>query len=142
MAHGSSVRLGVDFGLTNTDVALVADGALRGAWTLPFAGPATPASLERALGLAGVAPSALELIATTGGRHRDLPEALGGTPIRKVGEAQAIGRGGLALAGLEDAAALTGEIFAMGAPAFDPPACHGAAVGFIVVDDSRSGNLP
>lgn len=103
MAYGSNLRLGVDFGLTNTDVALVAEGALQGAWTLPFAGPATPASLERALGVAGVTPEALELIATTGGRHRDLPEQLRGTPVRKVGEAQAIGRGGLALAGLEEA---------------------------------------
>lgn len=97
------VRLGIDFGLTNTDVALVARETLLDAWTLPFAGPASLAGLERALAVAEIDPAALESIATTGGRHRDLPEAFAGTPIRKVGEARAIGRGGLALTGLSEA---------------------------------------
>lgn len=103
MSSGKALRLGVDFGLTNTDVALVEDGTLQDAWTLSFAGPATPEGLARALEAADIAPAALGLIATTGGRHRSLPDHYADTPIVKVGEAQAIGRGGLALAGLEEA---------------------------------------
>lgn len=45
----------------------------------------------------------LRAIGTTGGRHRDLPESYKDIPLIKVGEAQAVGRGGLLMAGLEEA---------------------------------------
>ncbi|MER3554690.1 MAG: Fumble domain-containing protein [Meiothermus sp.] len=96
----SELQLGVDFGLTNTDVALVKGGELIGNWTLHAAGPARPELLRRALEQSGTRPQA---IATTGGLHRALPDTLAGIPVHKIGEAQALGRGGLALAGLDAA---------------------------------------
>lgn len=98
----SDLRLGVDFGLTNTDVALAERGALVGNWTLHSAGPARLELLENAVELSG-ARKRLRAVATTGGLHRGLPDALEGIPVHKIGEAQALGRGGLALAGLSEA---------------------------------------
>lgn len=99
----SDMHLGVDFGLTNTDVALVRGGALLGHWTLHAAGPASLETLRQAIRLSGVSPGQLGGIATTGGLHRNLPDAVEGVPVIKVGEAQALGRGGLAMAGLSEA---------------------------------------
>ena len=95
--------LGVDFGLTNFDGALVRDGRLERGWRQDSLGPASEATLRRSLELAGIDLGQLDAIGTTGGRHRDLPKTLDGVPIRAAGEAQAIGRGGLLLAGLEAA---------------------------------------
>lgn len=99
----SDLHLGVDFGLTNTDVALVRGGALLGYWTLHVAGPASLETLRRAIRLSGVSPRQLGRIATTGGLHRSLPDAVEGVPVIKIGEAPALGRGGLAMAGLSEA---------------------------------------
>jgi type II pantothenate kinase len=98
-----SLRLGIDFGLTNTDAVLVQDGRLVKAWTLHFSAGASPETLGKALEVGGVKPHHLSHICTTGGRHRDLPEAWEGVPIFKAGEAESVGRGGLALAGVDEA---------------------------------------
>ena len=45
----------------------------------------------------------LNCIGTTGGRHKDLPPSHQGTPIFKIGEAQAVGHGGLQMANLKQA---------------------------------------
>jgi len=96
-------KLGIDFGLSNTDVVLVSGSELIRGWTLPYAGPASLEVLQKALSMGKVDVRQLERIATTGGLHRKLPEAFEGIPLYKVGEAQSVGRGGLALAGLDEA---------------------------------------
>jgi type II pantothenate kinase len=45
----------------------------------------------------------LERVAVTGGQYRLLPDQVGGTRLVKISEVNAIGRGGLYLAGLEEA---------------------------------------
>lgn len=94
------MKLGIDFGLTNTDAVLVEDGRMVRQWTLHHAGPARLEVLEHALAAGGLEAAQLSAIATTGGLHRTLPDRFGGVPVHKVGEAEAIGRGGLALAGM------------------------------------------
>lgn len=97
------LRLGIDFGLTNTDVVLVRGGELLEHWVLHRAGPASEALLHQALAAGNREIGELEAIATTGGLHRTLPSEVEGVPIHKAGEVEAVGRGGLALAGLEEA---------------------------------------
>lgn len=94
------MKLGIDFGLTNTDAVLVEDGRMVRQWTLHHAGPARLEVLEHALAAGGLEAAQLSAIATTGGLHHTLPDRFGGVPVHKVGEAEAIGRGGLALAGM------------------------------------------
>jgi type II pantothenate kinase len=59
--------------------------------------------LRSALAALGVAPTALDGVAVTGGRSRELPAGIDGVPIEIVDEPTAIGRGALALAGLDAA---------------------------------------
>ncbi|PZA06149.1 MULTISPECIES: Fumble domain-containing protein [unclassified Meiothermus] len=99
----AGLRIGIDFGLTNTDVVLVHKGKLLQHWVLPHAGPASEALVHKALAAGKQEISELEAIATTGGLHRTLPDEIEGVPLYKAGEAEAVGRGGLALAGLEEA---------------------------------------
>jgi type II pantothenate kinase len=91
--------LGLDFGLTNLDVALVEDGVLAQAWRLD--GGAGAGVLQVKELLAELHLGHLDALATSGGRHRDLPRILAGMPVTPVSEAEAIGRGGLALANLD-----------------------------------------
>ncbi|ADH62534.1 Fumble domain protein [Allomeiothermus silvanus DSM 9946] len=99
----AGLRIGIDFGLTNTDVVLVRGGELLEHWVLPYAGPASEALLYRALAAGNRDLSEFDSIATTGGLHRTLPDEIEGVPIHKADEAESVGRGGLALAGLEEA---------------------------------------
>ncbi|HEU4741095.1 MAG TPA: Fumble domain-containing protein [Meiothermus sp.] len=99
----SGLRIGIDFGLTNTDVVLVRGGKLLEHWVLHHAGPASEALLHKALAAGNREIGELEAIAATGGLHRTLPDEIEGVPIHKAGEAESVGRGGLALAGLEEA---------------------------------------
>lgn len=103
MGSMSDLYLGVDFGLSNTDIALVQDGELQGHWSLHGVGPARLETLWQAVQWSGVRLEGLKGLATTGGLYRTLPEVLEGIPVVKVGEAQALGRGGLAMAGLSQA---------------------------------------
>ncbi len=123
------LRLGVDFGLSNTDVALVEDDKLVGNWIIH--GRANLQTLQSALEVAGVGPGELDLIATSGGRHGDLPSEFEGILLFKANEAKAVGRGGLALAGLNEALVVsagtgTAMIAARGGEAFH---FTGSAVG-------------
>ena len=95
--------LGLDFGLTNLDGALGQDGGLLRGWRQLTQGPASELVLRQALDTGGVNLHDLTAIGTTGGRHKDLPSSIEGVPIRPIGEAQSVGRGGLALSGLESA---------------------------------------
>jgi type II pantothenate kinase len=92
--------LGLDFGLTNLDGALGQDGQLLRGWRQPTQGPASEKVMRQALEMGNVNLRGLSAIGTTGGRHKDLPSSLEGVPIRPIGEAQSVGRGGLALGGL------------------------------------------
>lgn len=96
------LKLGVDFGLTNTDVVLLEGETILAKQTLKT-GPARAEALAAVLHSLGVRPSELGVIAGCGGLSRTLPDCFEGVPIRKIGEAQAVGRGGLALAGLPEA---------------------------------------
>jgi type II pantothenate kinase len=60
-------------------------------------GAPSVASVHRLLADAGVEPEGLGLIAVTGGQHRTLPDHMAGTHVVKVGELDAIARGGQAL---------------------------------------------
>ncbi len=93
----------VDFGGTNFDVLLVRNGEISRQF-FP-SGQLLSADVLRSLLLrAGVQdPSSLRWIAVTGGRHQVLPDDLEGTPVHKVEELRAIGRGGLLASGLREA---------------------------------------
>jgi type II pantothenate kinase len=95
--------LGLDFGLTNLDGALGQDRGLLRGWRQPTQGPASEKVMRAALETGNVNLHDLSAIGTTGGRHKDLPSSIEGIPIRPIGEAQSVGRGGLALTGLEAA---------------------------------------
>jgi type II pantothenate kinase len=97
------MKLGIDFGLTNTDAVLVEEGRVLRRWTLHRAGLARLELLQQVLRAQGLEASQLRAIATTGGLHRKLPDQVEGVRIHKVDEAEAIGRGGLALSALEEA---------------------------------------
>ena len=103
------LRVGLDFGLTTTDAvawpgpAGAPLGEPLGHATLQRPGPADTGVLARALRELGVEPADVARLAVTGGRSRTLPEAWSGVPLVKVAEPEAIGRGGLALAGLRRA---------------------------------------
>ena len=108
-ASPDALRLGLDFGLTTTD-AVAWRGPLGAPLDEPLAhvtlqrpGPADTTVLTRALDELGTPTDAIGLLAITGGRSRTLPEAWRGIPLVKVAEPEAIGRGGLALAGLRRA---------------------------------------
>lgn len=110
----------VDLGGTNTDVLLAdADGRIVRSAVLPWVRVSSIPDLRRVLERAGAAVDALTAVAITGGRHRELPDAVGPAQLVHVNELQAIGRGGLAAAGVERALILsmgTGTAFVSAGP--------------------------
>ncbi len=102
------MRLGLDFGQTNLDGVLLDGDRIVQTWQQDAAIPSSEAALRdlletHVLKANGLRLVDLEWIGATGGRHRDLPGSVGGVSVRPVNEAQAVGRGGLALAGLDRA---------------------------------------
>jgi type II pantothenate kinase len=102
------MRLGLDFGQTNLDGVLLDGDRIVHTWQQDTIIPASESEMRdllesHVLAVNGLAFADLEWIGTTGGRHRDLPSFVNGVPVRPVGEAQAVGRGGLALANLGQA---------------------------------------
>jgi type II pantothenate kinase len=95
--------LGLDFGLTNLDGVLLENGQLLRGWRLDTQGNASLTTLEHVIRVNNIDLSSLTCIGTTGGRHKDLPERYRNVPIRKIGEAQAVGHGGLRMAQLQEA---------------------------------------
>jgi type II pantothenate kinase len=96
----------IDFGISNTDVVAYAgelpfraSGLRR--WTRPFQGQPTPELVRDVLAAGGVDLAAVRALAVTGGRHGALPARIGECAVVAVGEVQAIGRGGQALAELD-----------------------------------------
>jgi type II pantothenate kinase len=95
------MRAAVDFGLTNIDVVISEDERLENVIahaTVPSQRRVDAEQLARALGALDRRISDFERICVTGGQHRKLPNSVDGVPIVKVGEIDAIGRGGWALA--------------------------------------------
>lgn len=99
----SGVILGLDFGLTLLDAALLDGGRVASTWSLPRPERADPAAVRAALAAGGLGPASLAAAGVTGGRSRELPRELDGLPLVTVLEPEAIGRGGLHLTGAERA---------------------------------------
>lgn len=96
--------LGVDFGLSVTDAVLVRGGEVARHAALLRPGPASPEVLRRALEALELTPRDVAALAVTGGRSRELAGEPG---VVVVDEPTAIGRGALALAGVERALAVS-----------------------------------
>jgi type II pantothenate kinase len=86
----------VDFGISNTDIVVADNGQVRFAMR-PYQRDPTAELVQQLLRELGVDPAKLLGIAVTGGRHRSLPDVVGEIPVARVGELEAIGRGGQAL---------------------------------------------
>lgn len=103
------MRAAVDFGLTVTDALLFERGEIVARTSRLRPGSASVELLagliEELSRLAGFADGSggIESIAVTGGRARELPAALNGTPIVHIDEPSAAGRGGLHGAGVDRA---------------------------------------
>jgi type II pantothenate kinase len=97
------VILGLDFGLTNLDAVLVKDGLIVQGWRQDTRGVASLEILEQITAEHNIDLKNLTCIGTTGGRHKDLASDFKNIPIFKIGEAQAVGHGGLQMAALDEA---------------------------------------
>ena len=101
---GAQPVAGIDFGSTNVDVVVrVPGGGPPRHWTLPQDGHPAEARVREVLAAGDVALETLAWVAVTGGNRSQLPAAIGACALHQVAEVEAIGRGGLALAGVESA---------------------------------------
>jgi type II pantothenate kinase len=128
------MQAAIDFGLTNIDVVVAShpfNGQMERTALVPSRRRVDEAQLRRALEAIGKTPTDFARICVTGGQHRKLPNEIDGVPIIKAGEIDSIGRGGLALAKLDEALIVSaGSGTAM--IAARPVECHhvtGSAVG-------------
>lgn len=128
------MQAAIDFGLTNIDVVVAShpfNGQMDRTALVPSRRRVDEAQLRRALEAIGKTPADFARICVTGGQHRKLPNEIDGVPIIKAGEIDSIGRGGLALAKLDEALIVSaGSGTAM--IAARPVECHhvtGSAVG-------------
>ncbi|MBL0169775.1 MAG: Fumble domain-containing protein [Gemmatimonadaceae bacterium] len=92
----------IDFGASNTDVVVRTGAALR-RWNVPSRGQPDERRVREVLAHGGLSPRDVGWIAVTGGNRERLPTAIDERTVHRVDEVQAIGRGGLALAGLDRA---------------------------------------
>jgi len=92
------MQIGIDFGLTNTDVVAMEGDAVVESATLPSERPTTLAHLAQAIAALGRSAGGFERLCVTGGQHRQLPDEMAGVPIAKADEIASIGLGGLYLA--------------------------------------------
>ena len=92
------MQIGIDFGLTNTDVVAMEGDAVVASATLPSERPTTLAHLAQAIAALGRSAGGFERLCVTGGQHRQLPDEMAGVPIAKADEITSIGLGGLYLA--------------------------------------------
>lgn len=86
----------IDFGISNTDVAVLHKGELL-TWSQPYLRDPDEASVRTLLAERDIDLTGLPRLAVTGGRHRVLPDRIGDAEVVKINEVQAIGRGGQAL---------------------------------------------
>lgn len=100
------MHVAIDFGASNTDaVARIGDELRR--WTIPSIGKPSEARVEAVLTAGRIALADVTWLAMTGGDRSDLTDTIAGTPIISVSEVEAIGRGGLELAGVSEAAIIS-----------------------------------
>jgi type II pantothenate kinase len=100
------MQAAIDFGLTNIDVVIASHpfaGQVMHAAHVPSRRRVDEAQLRRALEAMAKTPADFARICVTGGQHRKLPDHVDGVPIIKAGEIDSIGRGGLAMAKLDEA---------------------------------------
>jgi type II pantothenate kinase len=97
------MHIAIDFGASNTD-AIARIGTELRRWTLPSVGKPSEARTRAVLTAGNIDLADVAWIAMTGGDRSALADTLAGTPIISVPEVEAIGRGGLALAGVSEAA--------------------------------------
>jgi type II pantothenate kinase len=97
------MRVAIDFGLTITDIVVQDDGGALRRSLIPSTGKVDAAEVLHALETIGCKTRDFDRLIVTGGRHRLLPAQIDGVPVYGVNEVTAIGRGGLALAGLQEA---------------------------------------
>jgi len=91
----------IDFGISNTDAVARVEGELH-CWTRPSERQPAPDLVQAILADGGVELSSLRRLAVTGGRHQLLPDRIGDCALIRVGEVEAIGRGGQALLKIAD----------------------------------------
>jgi type II pantothenate kinase len=98
------LRCAIDFGLSNIDCVVRSDdGRLSGSIMIPNRGGDIQKQFRDTLKRCGHEPADFEKIAVTGGRSHQLAGEYEGTPVIFVKEEQAIGCGGLELAGADAA---------------------------------------
>ena len=68
----SSPQAAIDFGISNTDIIALVNGAWR-RWTEPYTGNPDSDQVRALLAKGGIALADLSMLAVTGGRHRVLP---------------------------------------------------------------------
>jgi type II pantothenate kinase len=95
------MRVGVDFGLSVTDAVLVEHARVQAHAALLRPGPASLEVLRHALQTLGQDAIEVDVVGVTGGRSRELPSSADGAQVVVVDEPTAIGRGALALAGVD-----------------------------------------
>jgi len=89
----------IDLGITNVDILIeTATGR-----EYQRTGTSRLSPLEQVSHILDPLPVPLERVAVTGGQYRSLPDQHGATRLVKIPEVNAIGLGGLALAGLDQA---------------------------------------
>ncbi len=96
----SKRHVAVDIGMTNIDLIVEGAGELTYKTLVNQHGKAED-QVRQALEMAGDELSPGMTIGVSGGRYRDLPDEMDGFQIQKVDEIQALGLGGLALAGVD-----------------------------------------
>jgi type II pantothenate kinase len=96
------MQAAIDLGITNIDVIFRRNA---GPEHIQIAVSRRPIVEQLQAVLTGLAGSGgpLQQAAVTGGQYRTLPEQVGGTRLVKITEVNAVGRGGLHLAGLDEA---------------------------------------
>ncbi len=99
MGRTQPVGAAIDFGISNIDAVARVEGELR-RWTRASAGQPNLDLVRAILADGGVEVASLRRLVVTGGRHRLLPDRIGDCVLVRVGEVEAIGRGGQALAEL------------------------------------------
>ena len=92
--------IGIDFGTSNTDIAIYENGA-KDFFSMPSE-QINDEILEKIFNFVGIDTSDLEKIAVTGGKSSDLSNSINNIPIIKINEVDAIGYGAIELYDLEN----------------------------------------
>ncbi len=100
------MHVAIDFGASNTD-AIARIGTELRRWMVPTIGKPNEARVRAVLAAGRIELADVTWIAMTGGDRSALSDTIAGTPILSIPEVEAIGRGGLELAGVSEAAIIS-----------------------------------